>query len=132
MNLRLKHALHALAGLDRSLKPVQLARAREDALVEALHGLAAEFGREIAFTRIDANGEMDFNLVDVGQGYGPELAALLSKVPRRYGVAPTDAAVLPENGWCRIHHFDVERLLSMLDDCLPAADASETESPKFG
>jgi hypothetical protein len=122
MNDRLKNALLALRNLDTSLKPVQLADQRETALVEGLHGLAEEYGRKLCYTRIDAHGEMNFNIVGAdGEGanrangrYGEELAEWLSQVPRRTGVNSTNAPVLPENGWCRINHFDVERLLNLV------------------
>ena len=118
MNERLKTALHALLNLDRTLKPVQLADAREAGLVEGLYGLAAEYGVHIAFTCINSNGEMAFNVKSGYNGcsgiYGEQLASWLSRVPHRYGLAATDSPVLPENSWCWINHFDVERLLRMV------------------
>jgi hypothetical protein len=99
------------------LTPVEFANRRETAIVEGLHALAAHFGKEIDFTRIDANGELDFNIKGAARGmggaYGEDLAEILSRVPRRTGVISTDAAVLPENNWCRINHFDAETLLKI-------------------
>lgn len=115
MNDRLQNALRALLHLDRALKPVPFADAREAALVEGLHGLAAEYGLRIDFTRIDGNGEMAFNVLGRPGRYGAALAAWLSRVPRRNGlVARTNSRVLPENNWCWINHFDVERLLLLV------------------
>lgn len=132
MTDRLRDALMALRNLDTSLKPVQFADARETALIEGLRALAAESGRELGFTRIDARGEIAVNVVGPeGDGpgrpsgqYGEELAAWLSTVPRRTGTAPYDGPVLPENGWCRINHFDVERLLKLVAERTLDAEAS--------
>lgn len=119
MNDCLKGAVETLRNPDTSMKPVQLGDQREAALVAGLHGLAEEFGKQISHTYIDSNGEMAFNIIgpegntpgaSCGQ-YGEELAAWLSTVPRRTGARPTTSPILPENGWCRINHFDVERLL---------------------
>lgn len=121
MNERLLDALSAIRELnaETALSPVAFADKREAALIEGLHGLAQEYGRAINPTRIDRNGEMSFNIIgDHGPGngrpsglFGEDLARWLSMVPRRFGDRPTTAPVLPENGWCRINHFDVERLL---------------------
>lgn len=109
MNAMLRDALLALANLDTTLKPLPLANARESALIMGLNGLAAEYGREIQYTRIDARGEMDFFIK--GGAFGPELAAWLSTIPVRTGELAILGPRLPENSWCRIHHFEVERLL---------------------
>ena len=121
MNERLSKAIQALRGLDRTLKPVPFARAREDALVEGLHALAEAYGRKIAFTRIDANGEMDFNIEGEGEigRYGEELAAVLSRVPWRTGIQSSNTPMLGVNSWCHINHIDVERLLLALADAAP-------------
>lgn len=115
MNKTLNDALVALITLDRTLKPVQLADARESALIQGLNGLAAEYGREIEPTRIDANGEMNFFMKGSaegrGQPYGPELAAWLSTIATRTGTDPKKGPTEPGSNWCRIHHFEVERLL---------------------
>jgi len=130
MNDRLRNALEAYRNLDRTLKPVPFADAREKALIEFLHGLAEEYGKKIAFTVIDANGEMNFNIEPSRPGaydakYGEELAEWISMVPRRCGIYPTDSKVLPENNWCRINHFDVERLLNIVAERMPAPEADE-------
>lgn len=118
-NSKLNQAIIELKNLDKNLSPVEMGRQREDALVKGLHGLAERFGKKIDFTHIDANGEMNFNLsnprMEAGVEYGQELAAIISRVPRRTGHRPTDFPMLPENNWCRINHFDVERLLLSLD-----------------
>ena len=119
MNERLKNALDALQNLDRSLSPVALGNAREDALIEGLHGLADEYGKKINPTFINAWGEMDFNIIgDMGPGnhlpsgqYGEELAAFLSEIATRTGTTASVGHVLPENGWTMINHFEVEKLL---------------------
>ena len=47
--------------------------------------------------------------------YGVTFAALLCKHNPRTGIYPTKH-MDPKNGWCRIHHFDVE---CMLNEGLP-------------
>lgn len=130
MSHDLEEAINALWNLDQDLKPVQLGNQREAAIVAGLHGLAAHFGKDIDFTRIDANGELDFNIKGEFRGfcgeYGEELAAVISQVPRRTGIYPTDGSVLPENGWCRINHFDAERLLKIVGHDLFGIDGPST------
>jgi hypothetical protein len=144
MNARLKAAIEAYNSLDRSLPPVPFAQERENALVEFLHGIAAEFGREIDVTRIDSRGDMAFNVVEPGHSgphrrtgrYGDDLAALISLVPRRTGIhyieSPTDGM----NGWCHINHFAVERLLRIVDehgiDAAKTSEAHVDEEPVTG
>jgi hypothetical protein len=117
MSHDLEETIHRLWNLDESLKPVQLGDAREKAIIDGLHALAAHFAKEIDYTYIDANGELDFFVKGASRGhggeYGEDLAALLSQVSRRTGVSPTNAAVLPENNWCRINHFEAEKLLKI-------------------
>jgi len=114
----LKDSIQRLWDIDENLTPFQKGNQREDAIVAGLHGLAAHFGKEIDFTRIDANGELNFNIKGAAQGlggeYGEGLAAYLSEVPRRTGISATSSPVLPQNNWCRINHFDAERLLKIV------------------
>lgn len=98
---------------ETSLKPVQYAQKRELVLKDFLGALAEQYGRVVKPSWIDTNGEMNFN-VDTAKGpedYGPELAELISRVPRRTGVSPTDFPSQPTANWCRINHFDVEKLV---------------------
>lgn len=113
MHPRLAAALYALTHLDYTLKPVQLGDQRKQALIEGLHGLAAQYGREIEHTDIDARGELRF-VIKNNQGFGEDLAKVLSLVPRRYGVAPCASPAIAENGWCWINHFDAEKLLNTI------------------
>lgn len=54
-----------------------------------------------------------------------DLAALLSLVLRRTGSSPTSSPILQENGWCRVNHFDVEKLLKIVAERDPSFDPSE-------
>lgn len=118
MSNDLEDAINTLWNIDPDLKPVPFGNQREAAIVAGLHALAAHYGKEIDFTRIDGNGELDFNIKGASRGlkveYGEELAAVISQVPRRTGISPTVSAVLPENNWCRINHFHAERLLKIV------------------
>ena len=91
------------------MTPLQTARARERRLSRGLQALAAKYGHKIAPPMIDANGEFRF-IVD-GR-YGQDLADRLNEIPVRCGILPTQGHVLACNNWCRINHFDAERLLS--------------------
>jgi hypothetical protein len=131
-NLDFEEAINNLWNLDHSLKPVQLGDAREKAIVNGLHALAAVFGKEIDYTFIDANGELNFNILGAAQGrggeYGEDLAALLSQVPRRMGISPTTSPMLPQNNWCRINHFDAERLLNIAAEEILGMTPPEADS----
>jgi hypothetical protein len=133
MSHDLEETINRLWNLDTSLKPVPFGDARENAIVDGLHALAGHFGKEIDFTCIDANGELNFFIKGASQGlggeYGEELAALLSNVPRRTGVSSTTAAVLPENNWCRINHFAAEKLLKIAGEQIFGIDGPDA-SPK--
>lgn len=128
MNPLLKEALHALKNLDATLKPVPLGDAREAALVQGLHGLAAEYGRELKFTRINALGELDF-VISKGDNYGVELAKWLDTIPVRTGTHAQTGYNLPEHSWCRINHFDVERLLLRVDQELGSTPVEPQPAP---
>ena len=134
MTERLRDALLVLRALDTSstLSPLAKAAARGGALTEGLQALAAEYGKEADVSGINARGEFSFSVIGPeGRGpgrpsgqYGEELAAWLSTVPRRTGVAMTSAAVMPENGWCWVNHFDAERLLNAVADQVLGQEAS--------
>lgn len=120
MSHDLEEAIVKLWNIDPDLKPVQFGDHREDAIVAGLHGLAAHFGKEIDFTHIDSRGELNFFIKGASRGlggeYGEELAAVISKVPRRTGDQSTNRPVLAQNNWCRINHFDAERLLKIVGE----------------
>ena len=131
MNDRLGAAISHLSNLDRSASPVAFAHERENALIEGLHGLAAEYGRTLAPMNIDARGEINFHVqpLDGRTGrdaecgcYGEELAEWLTMVPRRTGTFPYAGHASPDNGWCRLNHFDAERLLIAVRDLMPAME----------
>lgn len=121
MTERFVAALEILDNPDRSLKPAQLAAARDAALVEGLRGLAEAFGKQIEPVRWYANGEINFFITgEQGSGegrpsgqYGEEIAALLCQFPVRTGQAPTKGYVLPVNGWCYIQRRDAESMLRL-------------------
>lgn len=70
MSDKLEQAIRELWNIDPSLKPVPYGDAREKAIVAGLHALAGHFGKEIAFTHINARGELAFNLkgAEIGRG----------------------------------------------------------------
>lgn len=137
MSAAFESAVHRLWNIDRTMSPVEVGREREAALVEGLVELARMHGREISLTYIDSNGEMAFNIAGTehgrGDAYGEELAEVLSLVRRRTGIATTDAPVLPENSWCRINHFEVERMLKIVGADLFGIDGpgQQPSSPAF-
>lgn len=118
MSDKLEQAIRDLWNIDPSLKPVLYGDAREKAIVAGLHALAGHFGKEIAFTHINARGELAFNLkgAEIGRGgeYGEELATVLSHVPRRTGMSPFSYPASPISNWCWLNHFDAERMLKIV------------------
>lgn len=116
-----QQAMQALRDSATAGTPVQIGDAREKALGTALAAMAAELGTSLESTHIDARGE--FRVVvpagtaaDQRQGvcghYGEAFAKWLCTVPTRTGAVAHTGYVLPENGWCYINHFDVERLVN--------------------
>lgn len=99
-------------------------RKREQLLASGLRTLGAKHG--IRFReplQIDTNGEFSLVVllnpedehtpsasVQCGS-YGVSFVALLNKHNPRTGIRPTKH-MDPRNGWCRINHFDVERMLN--------------------
>lgn len=94
------------------LSPVAHGRAREAALIAAVTAMAAEMGVTLnPIYCIDANGEL--SLVTSGR-YGEAYAGWLNKVSVRTGIYP-GATMLPEGSWCRINHFEAERLVKLYE-----------------
>lgn len=91
------------------MTPVQTARARERRLSRGLQALAAKHGHKINPPLIDSNGEF---LFVVDGRYGQALADRLNEIPVRHGLVASKGHVLAGGNWCRINHFDAERLLS--------------------
>lgn len=104
------------------MNPLEQSRQREAKLVQGLRQLATKYGTTFREPlQIDSRGE--FSLVisnrtthdgatDPTGQYGEPLAELLSQFNPRTGTALT-RFLLPENGWCYMHHFDVERMLAV-------------------
>ncbi len=106
-----------------AMKPVPFANQRERILAAALDTLAADCGVRLQMPlQIDSRGE--FSIVAVHEDgrnttygcgpYGAEFAALLNQHKPRTGTLPGD--VLPENGWCYMNHFEVERMVCKVFD----------------
>jgi hypothetical protein len=104
----------------RRITPLEHSRQREVALAMALDLIALEHGVNLQKPlQIDSNGEFSIvALLPDGQDpkiYGAALFCngfneLLNAHNPRCGVSP-GATLLPENGWCRLNHFDAERLV---------------------
>lgn len=103
-----------------TMTSVEHARAREKHIAQALREIASEHGVRLQEpVQIDSNGEFsvvamppdgrDPNVHGCGR-YGEAFAAVLTAHNARTGVRP-GAILDPQNGWCRINHFDAERLV---------------------
>ena len=100
----------------KGLAPFQAGYKRETLLAAGLRTLASRFGlrfREPLY--IDTNGEFSLvccsDIVGKAPCYGQPFVDLLNKHNPRTGVYPTKY-MDPSNNWCRINHFDVERMLN--------------------
>ncbi len=106
------------------VSPLGAGRLREGLLSKGLRILAAEAGIELREPlQINANGEYaviaemtDPSLRSMGASgpYGAAFAALLRRFDTRTGQFAVKGHVLPENGWCWMNHFEVERMLTSL------------------
>lgn len=133
MDHKLDQIIEAFDNIDQRLSPVELGNARERLLVGGLHALAAEFDKEIAFTRIDTRGDMLFNIKtcesDGRMEYGSGLSDILSTVPHRTGDRHTKSRLLPENNWCLLSHFNVEVLLRNAAKIIYAPQEDSVSAP---
>lgn len=119
---------------DSKLSSVEFANLRETELGKALLALAKEHGVALEQPlQCDSNGE--FSIValnpngtptNMGAGpFGKEFADLLNQYSPRTGVRP--GATLDErNGWCRMNHFEVEKMI------LDRLEAQTTQSHADG
>ncbi|MNF20722.1 hypothetical protein D3C87_686450 [compost metagenome] len=98
---------------NQEIKPVEAGNLRDAAIAKGLRAIAAHYGKTLVEPlHIDANGEYRFTITNDGE-YGNELVALINHIPLRTGVSPSKGTMLGCNGWCRINHFDAERLLKI-------------------
>ena len=114
------HAAHA-AFSRAELSSVAFAHARESALAQALTSLADSLGVKLQQPlQIDSRGEFSIVALNAraenpqfyGCGtFGPELAALLTQHKGRTG-AFGPCTFEAGSGWCRLNHFDAERLVT--------------------
>lgn len=105
----------------KGMSPWEAGRKRELMLAAGLRQLAIIHG--ITFReplQIDAAGEFSLVVALPGERgmksdpcgeYGETFVALLNRHNPRTGIFPTKH-MDPRNGWCRINHFDVERMLN--------------------
>ncbi len=96
----------------KGMNPWETGQKREQLLASGLRTLGAKFGllfREPLY--IDSNGEFSLVVDHDVRSYGQPFVDLLNKHNPRTGVRPTKY-MDPRNGWCRINHFDVERMLN--------------------
>lgn len=117
---------------NNKLSSVEFSNVRQTALAEGLRALATKHGITLQEPlHIDSNGEFSIvaesdNPSDRRCGftahYGEAFAALLNKHRPRTGIAP--GSVCAENGWCRMNHFDVERLVMSCQEPPPAQPTS--------
>jgi hypothetical protein len=102
-----------------TLSSLEHSRQREAALARALVAVAADQGVILQEPlHIDALGEYSIvalrttgsNPQVAGSAqFGPGFAELLSRFRARMGIAP--GHISDFNGWCRLNHFEAERLV---------------------
>ena len=99
------------------LSPLEHGRQRGAAIAKALVNMAADCGVKLQQpVGIDSNGEFSIVVEQVrGREWGNDVlgklfAEILNQHNPRTGVAP-GAIMLPENCWCRMNHFEVEKMV---------------------
>lgn len=100
--------------------PIQYGNKRIMLLKQGLLLLAEHFNFPATVHYLSA-GEFSFNGDrDSHDGncapYGDELALLLNTIQTRTGISPSRGHVLPQNGWCKIKHFEAHKLLLLLGE----------------
>lgn len=114
--------------LEREISSIQHRDLREAAIVEGLLALADSFGVTLRLPlHVDSNGEINLTVMPAdgrnpdwyGCGvFGAQLVELLNAHNPRTGTVPNP--ISEDNGWCRMNHFDVEKLLVEYDASLHA------------
>lgn len=136
MNAKIEQVIASLDVLEKARQNAEISgfaagMEREKLLISGLNALAAACGVMLRNPmRIDANGEISIvakrpdDTLDVNAcaEYGAKFAAMLSPFSPRTGTVAM-SRVDPRNGWCRMNHFDVERMLrAALLDATNACD----------
>ena len=121
------------------LSPLEHSRQREAAITLALEQVALEHGVTLQTPlHIDSRGEYSVvalrpdgrNPAHYGSGlFVNGFNELLNAYNPRCGVS-AGATLLPENGWCRLNHFDAERLVVAF--CERQAEVSEPAQKPVG
>lgn len=125
----LQHVCEALRQNDTrfsagEITPLPHSRERESLLSKGLVLMGQICGIHLKEPlQIDANGEFSVvakdpnsNLPGFAGQFGSEFAHWLSQINTRTGVSASKREVLPENGWCNINHFEVEKLLGLFEN----------------
>lgn len=109
---------------NENLTPLEKSRKREKELIQGLHDLARQHGKEIfPIHGIDANGEITFAIKhpddtksrdNICGQFGEEIASYLNQIKTRTGIMMKKGYILPENGWVKISHVDAEKLLDVV------------------
>jgi len=126
----------------RTLSSVDHKHAREAALADALGAMAEDFGvklqrplqinsrGEFAIVALNADGSDPSRSVKATNQFGAFADHLNPHNPRT-GTQP-GAHMIPENGWCYINHFEIERMVlsfaAGLDIDPPAPKVPEFDS----
>jgi hypothetical protein len=119
----------------RAISSVEHAYEREAAIAGATLALGRMHGIELqAPLHIDARGEFSLVVMPPGGGnpahgtgkYGESFAKILHGHNPRMGVVP-GPFVDPSNGWCRINHFDLERMVVEQNERLLTAQALQAK-----
>lgn len=141
MNQALSNALIALRTANEKfarheISPVAHAREREAAVAKALRAVAADHQVQLQEPlSIDSNGE--FSIIALGDDgqvtcrgggrFGDAFAELLTRNRARTGW-PGPNVILGCNGWCRLNHFEAEKMVSTYYDQLVVFETAGPES----
>lgn len=94
------------------------ASARSAAICAAVKAMARSFGVQLGPLSIDSLGELSVVAVRAGAAglpgcgqFGGPFAARLNTANPRTGVQYGSAQLHSQSGWCKINHFDAEKLV---------------------
>lgn len=99
-----------------TISPLAYSRHREKLLAQAIEAIAMMHDVKLKTPlQIDSNGEFSIEVpLRCVEPFGNGFNELLNRHNPRCGIA-SGARLLPENGWCKLNHFDAERLI--IDYC---------------